>query len=905
MDEYVRKERSPLELLDDEPVGECSDAEVDEEELNNFLMGDVLVGGDGRHKPKLSFAEKYVRKLMRRGRRGTTKIASTTRKKRKRKTAAHASKLTPQLEKLMQQATTHYLCGNFKDAIKTLKEVVRRAPGLHDPFHMLGLIYQEEYNDPVTATGYYLLAAHLVQTDLELWKRIAEMSQDLGNVDQAIYCFKKCLRNNEGEPNEEAIFSLAMCYLEKQDHPNAIKKLHFLFDLHPDDGLLLHELCKSLTIVGDKETLLAVLQTYYDSTGDLDAAQRACQLQLTLAQYTECSDFVQFVANKLQTQIVKLPLPMIVAYVVSMLHTDVEPVTELSTIWNMNDVTPIMVYSIALAMAQRCPEKALQWFYKAYRKDDPTTVRAMTAQQGIQMAKCLIIVEKNSDTAEQLLAKLLEREPNNSELIILMADILELGGKHAKSDELLGRLTTTDLDRLKMIQKPIEPGERHAELMYLIDAVYTLLNACFSEIKYRPAPCLLAQNDNKRNTEDFCAILKSTNQWIDRFLRIVNDCELDTERTYQKLSTSKANRNQNDDVSQEYNELRKDVGKNYSFLRTKKDLGLQSVEDIIGWKHYESLLESATALMAMAGRSKEGVQLLEIIANNKKRYKSNTDIVERKHMLTTVENLIFKLSCFGGIYKVALGHARSDFVNTGNLKRYAALLGSGTLAKAALSALSSSSEKDALLENRSWVTRQLLLKPYNFDLLMVAGHFCTMSGNWPFALEEYRRALMQRPKDHVAALCLAVNYFNSLSSKVVEDNKKNVVMAMAFLQYSLELRKDSTQTHPYSGVYHAECLYNLGRAMHFINMLHIAVPLYEKCIETIRQLENTYKEVKNQDALQCPCIICDICRKSDVKFPHEVHGLAEGQFVWEYERKHILRVSAIFNSITQNTGRSI
>lgn len=147
--------------------------------------------------------------------RQTLKTIGTQRKKKKRRTAAHPSKLTPQLEKFMQEAMNHYLNGSFEEAIKILKEVVRRAPGLHDPFHLLGVIYQEEYGDIVTATGYYLLAAHLVQTDLELWRRIGEMSQDIGNVDQAIYCFKKCLKTNEGDINEEVTFALAMCHLEK------------------------------------------------------------------------------------------------------------------------------------------------------------------------------------------------------------------------------------------------------------------------------------------------------------------------------------------------------------------------------------------------------------------------------------------------------------------------------------------------------------------------------------------------------------------------------------------------------------------------------------------------------------------------------------------------------------------
>ncbi|GIX64684.1 transcription factor [Babesia caballi] len=609
MDGYVRREREPLELLDDGPVrsGECSDVEVDEEELNSFLMGEVLAGTEPRHKRKLSFADKYIRKLMRRGKRGpkrgVPKVIATQRKKRKRRTAAHVSKLTPQLEKLMQEATTHYLCGSFDDAVRVLKEVVRRAPGLHDPFHMLGIIYQEEYGDPVTATGYYLLAAHLVQTDLELWRRIGEMSQEIGNIDQAIYCFKKCLKTEEGEPNEEANFALAMCHLQKNDHHNAIKRLHVLFEIHPDDALLLNELSKSLMVVGDRETLLSVLLTYHRQTGDLETAKHACQLQVALQQYAECIEFVSAVASAEKVELVALPIDMLVSYTIAALQVDANPQRELDAVWNAPDVTPQMIYAVAAALAPRCQETALRWFKRGYDEKDALAVEVMVAEQGVCMARCLVIVEKDYEAAARVLQGVLARDPGNSGVIITLADILEQAGKHSKADELLARLTSTDLDRLKMIQKcmvgcgdgvwrcmtwkmllrPIDAEERKTELMELEETVPEMLRLCFMEARFRPQPCLLAQTKHDRDSPEFGEVAERTNAWINRFLRVVNDCELDTERTYQKLNNARVQKSHSEEsVPAEYVESRRETGKHHSFLRTKKDLGLHSVEDIIG-----------------------------------------------------------------------------------------------------------------------------------------------------------------------------------------------------------------------------------------------------------------------------------------------------------------------------------
>lgn len=896
MDGYVRRERPPLELLDDEPVGECSDAEVDEEELNSFLMGDLLATPEPRRRRKLSFADKLMRRLMKKNetaKRQTLKTIGTQRKKKKRRTAAHPSKLTPQLEKFMQEAMNHYLNGSFEEAIKILKEVVRRAPGLHDPFHLLGVIYQEEYGDIVTATGYYLLAAHLVQTDLELWRRIGEMSQDIGNVDQAIYCFKKCLKTNEGDINEEVTFALAMCHLEKNDHHNAIKRLYTLFELHPDDALLLNELSKSLMAIGDKETLLAVLCTYYGESKDIETAKLVCQLHNSLKLYTECIEFAESVAETLGVKLVKLPLDILASYVIAALYLDMDVSKELEAIWQTELIDPAMLYAIATALTNRCQETAVRWFRRGYNENDQTTIDLLLAEQAIQMARCIVIVEKDHEMGRRILQHILEREPANSEVIILLADILVQAGEHSEADELLVRLTTTDLNSLKMIQKPIDAEERKRELTDLEATVQDLLDMCFSDENFRIPPCLLAKTCWKQETPEFKAIAEKVNAWINRFLRVVNDCELDTERTYKKLSSTKINRPHTEDSSVTDNiDINKESSKNYSFLRTKKDLGLQSVEDIIGWGNYEHLLVNAASLMAIVRRCREGVQLLEIITNNKKRYKSAVDIAKRKQLLATVEELSYQLSCFGGMFKIALGHARGELAKQGSLNTYGTLLSTGPLAKSACISLSSSAEKDTLLENRSWVTRQLLHNPQNFDLLMLAGHFCTVSGNWPFAIEEYKRALIQRPNDQVTALCLATSYFNSLSSRAVEDSKKYILLGMTFLQYSFQLRRNHTENHPCEAVFIAECEYNMARATHFLNLLHLAVPLYERCIKTIRDAEDKFEGIQNDDAIECPCIICSMSRRNARTYPHSVTGLAGGKYVWEYGRKQILRAAA-------------
>lgn len=56
-----------------------------------------------------------------------------------------------------------------------LKEVVRLAPNLSDPYHTLGLIFKE-LNDEKKSLNFYMIAAHLNPKDSSLWKNLLTQS---------------------------------------------------------------------------------------------------------------------------------------------------------------------------------------------------------------------------------------------------------------------------------------------------------------------------------------------------------------------------------------------------------------------------------------------------------------------------------------------------------------------------------------------------------------------------------------------------------------------------------------------------------------------------------------------------------------------------------------------------------
>lgn len=57
--------------------------------------------------------------------------------KRRRRTAAAESEMTPEIEDLIKRANNAYFERNIPLAVSLLEETIQKAPGLHDPFHLL------------------------------------------------------------------------------------------------------------------------------------------------------------------------------------------------------------------------------------------------------------------------------------------------------------------------------------------------------------------------------------------------------------------------------------------------------------------------------------------------------------------------------------------------------------------------------------------------------------------------------------------------------------------------------------------------------------------------------------------------------------------------------------------------
>ncbi|KAA3463161.1 general transcription factor 3C polypeptide 3 isoform X1 [Gossypium australe] len=79
------------------------------------------------------------------------------------------NKLSPQIQRIVGDATLHYGNGRFKEAISVLKEGVQLEPKFPHLYHMLGLSYKA-LGDNKRAFQFYIIAGLLKPKDPDLWK---------------------------------------------------------------------------------------------------------------------------------------------------------------------------------------------------------------------------------------------------------------------------------------------------------------------------------------------------------------------------------------------------------------------------------------------------------------------------------------------------------------------------------------------------------------------------------------------------------------------------------------------------------------------------------------------------------------------------------------------------------------
>ncbi|CAE7231106.1 ACP5 [Symbiodinium sp. CCMP2456] len=133
-----KKQATETNRGDDEHEPELDDSDLDSSDLDATLMA---VGGRDLEESGL------LAQRIRARRQNRKKKKKKRRKKTTRKAALQSSRencqATPEVRALLSRGQQQFYCGEFADAIETMRAVIREQPGLADPYHVLHQVYTE------------------------------------------------------------------------------------------------------------------------------------------------------------------------------------------------------------------------------------------------------------------------------------------------------------------------------------------------------------------------------------------------------------------------------------------------------------------------------------------------------------------------------------------------------------------------------------------------------------------------------------------------------------------------------------------------------------------------------------------------------------------------------------------
>ncbi|KAJ4713911.1 General transcription factor 3C polypeptide 3 [Melia azedarach] len=169
------------------------------------------------------------------------------------------NKLSPEITKMLGEATLHYAHGSFEKAISVLKEVVRLSPNLPETYNTLGLVHTALANYK-SAFDFYVIAAHLTPKDPALWKQLFTWAVEKGDTAQAMYYLRKAIR---AEPKDISLrFHLASFYVEFGDYVRAAESYEQIQKICPSNAEAVKTGAQLFLKCGQTARSISILEEY-------------------------------------------------------------------------------------------------------------------------------------------------------------------------------------------------------------------------------------------------------------------------------------------------------------------------------------------------------------------------------------------------------------------------------------------------------------------------------------------------------------------------------------------------------------------------------------------------------------------------------------------------------------------
>ena len=786
-------------------VSGSSSSSIDDSDLDTFIMSTaqsaVLSRRDRRRK-------KIRDGLM------TDDVAAAVQKKKKKKTLSSANnRLPPEVKEILGRGHNAFLKRDYDSAIPLLEEVVRIAPGIPDPFVTLGAIY-EELNDPKRAIEALLVAVHLTPADAELWKRVATMSQTIGNFDQSIYCYRRCIKATSSEEDlQQYQTDFANVLVRAQKYSEAVVILRTLFQSATgEDALSLGSLlAKSLYNINQKTEAMTVLESLMDprkeTTMDANVINMLAEVYIDVREYGRCFTLLTSVLDidNLEDP-EKCPVDLVAKLVISVIPSfDRHRSICAKAVACIRSLPVDGYYDLYLSVADsfithRRPHEALQLLVPVHETN------SFLHLTNTKMGKCKYLLGDYQSAANLL-------SPSSEiDALIMLSDSLRNLGRTEEAAQLLKNLQYEDFVAAQTLPTALPTTQRRR-----------MLEQCRNLLHEYP-------NIGSRQGDTNTGI---SHRFANIFIELLKDCELDTQR----VERYRAQRNDVDMVDWDGSGAVVAPGQQTTVpaFKVRQNLDLESVEDVLGTERFVEFIMSGSAVCTVANRHKELVEVLEVILQNKRKKWHQRE--DGQACLESLERLSYSVSMEAGLTRVAIKYLRQDIVvildmSEDDLERGAKLeKACSVLARLMFDSSRKIPTRD-MLDQRSWLIRQAIRYPFEFSLCLLCGHICVFSSNSKFASQEYLRAHRLRPSDPWPLLCLGASLAGMAMSRTSQDRQFTILKAFAVLQEYARLRRAS-------GIHPAEIHYNFGRLYHQLGLWSQADHEYREVLRTTRPDEIT------------------------------------------------------------------
>eukprot|EP00803_Ostreobium_quekettii_P007609 evm.model.scf_98.11 EVM.evm.TU.scf_98.11 scf_98:86739-94967(-) len=749
------------------------------------------------------------------------RLDKRTRKGRRRRKRTERSGKMADARKMMAEATLLFARSELEEASRLCMDVIRLAPNTADAFHTMGMIMEAKGN-PRRALDYFMIAVHMTPGDLSLWKRLALVSTEVGFLRQAIYCLTRVIKRDSDDL--DAQWDRALLYAEVKELGRATEAFEHVAQMRPGDAEVPKMLAKLYHRMGRSQAAVEVLEKFlleYQAQTDLTHINILAELYLLQGRYSETSALIERTERVLcHGQL--LPIDLRVKAGVCVAHTgnlpDAEKHLQQLLLEPVNDYPDLYMEAGDALLRLGHLHKANEFLEQLLRCPESNNRGLWTklikcARPGAGVLGAVAVYNR-------VLQSIDVSHPGYIEATLLCVEALIEAEDFNEADKIM-----TNLHNLMNDNKVHVPEDRDARASLLlwkerlrlaIGRDYSFLDHMVPVIA-NTVKLLRSQADNPRNV-----------QLPHEFLRLLGkqaEAQVSTVSGAASEATSAVTGGSDVDTGMESEAVFKGHRhhRREKYYRRRMEActgGIDGETDVEGGEQpatltldgmlrnddqFDMLLQVIEALETTnrvgEARSLAECMLQIILSSRGKHYK--------KELRDVLRLRLAELQCKDGNLKEALIHQKHVCMRWPN----------------SVNAWNQFSKIVCQLGGAQWIGKFLTASrqkcPTSVPGILMMGHILSVAGQHGGALGEYFQAYRLLPQHPLIILCLGVAFVNHSMTRHVGDRHRAILKAFAFLE-AYERARGNGQ----------ESAYNAARAAHQLGLAHVAVPLYERALQT-------------------------------------------------------------------------